>query len=193
MAFVFVDPVDSSMIYPYTFRRFKADNPGPSFPDDYFTNPIYASDLAGYNVYPVVDNPPTFDPDTQRLVEGAVLFVDPDYVLQYTVEDLTTDEIDDRESRSADWTRFCRRLLNNNRSPYRQLQVWALDASKVRYHNYLNDISVVVGCLRKVRQLRNVLEALKADMGSDAFTTPQITEMNTLIGLLNVNWTWEDL
>ena len=170
----------------------REDNPQESFDSAIMEDPADLVRLALFNAFPVVDSPPAFDAATQRLIPGVVSFIDPDYVLGYTVEDLTADEQDDRESRQADWVRFCRRLLNNTNSPYRQMQVWALEAGKERYHNHLHDWGLVMN-FKKVRQFRNMLTALKADLGSDSFTSPQITEIDRLIGYLNVNWVWADL
>lgn len=192
MAFVKDDGV--TFIYPYTFRMLREDNPSTSFPRSIMEDPADLVTLESLDVFPVVDNPPPFDPTTQRLVPGVVTFVDPDYVLGYTTPDLSADEIDDIESRQADWTRIVRRSLNNNNgnSPYRQMQAWALELGKGRYNNHLHDWGLVMN-FRKVRQFRNMLTALKADLGTDSFTNPQITEIDRLIGFLGVNWTWADL
>lgn len=195
MAKVLVNP-DTTLTYPYTFSQFKRDYPGQSYPADYFTNPAYDADLEALNIFDVVDNPPVrdvdWDPATQRIEMGVVLFVDPDYVLQYTIVDLTADEIDDIDSRGADWVIVGRRFLNNTNSPYRQLQTWAADPTKTRYYNYATDL-VLALTLKKVKQFRNILTALKLDLGADSFTAPQINEINRLVGFLGKTWEWADL
>ena len=184
---------DLTLSYPYTFCDLRTDNQQISFASDLMANltPENLSTLAAFNVFLIVENPPAITAE-QRLIVGDVLFVDPDYVRQYTIEDLTADEIDDRESRGSDWVKVSRRLLRNTNSPYRQMQTWSLEAGKGRYANYIHDLLLALS-IKKVRQVRFTLIDIKSGLGADSFTGPQLAEIDRLLGFLNVTWVWADL
>ena len=193
MTFVKVNQ-DSSLVFPYGFNRLRNDNPGMSFDIAVLTDAQYLPMLASLNVFPVVENPPAVTAD-QRAVPGGVLFVDPNYVRQYTIVDLSNVDVDERDSGELNWRLFVRRLLTNvgANSPFRQMQTWGLETGKGRYNNTLLEIAMITGTLRSVARLRAVLINLKANLGSDTFTGPQIAEWNNLFGILGVAWTWASL
>lgn len=182
------------LVYPYSFRNLREDNPSESFDTAIMDDPADLARLAQFNVFPIVDNPPAFDPATQRRIKGDVIFVDPDYVRQYTVEDLTANEHDDRESRSLNWKRFVRRCLNNSNAnnPYRQMQTWSLESGKGRYYHTMIEMNMSIS-IQSGRRLRSALESMKASLSGDTFTAAQITEWDNLFDRLGVNWRWADL
>lgn len=73
-----------TITFPYGFANLRADNPNVSF------NSAVMSDtatLASFNVYPVTDNKPAYDPTTHRLVRnGAADVGGGNYETQYTLE-----------------------------------------------------------------------------------------------------------
>lgn len=74
--------------YPYTLDDLRSANPGIGYPPDYFEHSIYADDLVELGIFEVVDEPPSFDRATQRLVVGEIVELDGVWTRQYTREDL---------------------------------------------------------------------------------------------------------
>jgi len=80
-------------IYPYTENNFREDNKRTSFPK-VITNTLYAK----YGVFPVTDGTqPEFDKTTQKVVADDMPTQNDsgDWVLGYSVVDMTQEEIDD--------------------------------------------------------------------------------------------------
>jgi hypothetical protein len=91
------DPGTSTAAYPYTLAALRASYPNTSFPAD----PPLAL-LAEYGVYPVVVvPPPAYDPATHLAVVGPPALVDGAWTKQWTVRELTAEELQARVPRSV--------------------------------------------------------------------------------------------
>lgn len=75
--------------YPYSFVKMREDNPNKSFPSK-----ILRSDAINFGAAPVIEGEkPSFDKKTQRIsINGMPTFNGTDYVLEYTIIDLTEEE-----------------------------------------------------------------------------------------------------
>lgn len=96
-------------IYPYTEKDFRKDNKRTSFPK-VITNTLYAK----FGVYPVTDGTqPDFDNTIQKVVADDMPTQNDsgDWVLGYSVVDMTQEEIDDRNLFIAETNRAKRTQL----------------------------------------------------------------------------------
>ena len=77
----------------YTLRQLKLDNPNISFPS------ILSEELlAGFNVYPVVEETlPIFDPSTHKVVEGIITNIAEVWTQTWDIVLLTTTEVESIE------------------------------------------------------------------------------------------------
>ena len=95
--------------YPYSIGQLRKDNPNTSFPKS-----IPESVLESYGVYSVVAvEAPTYNVNTQRIEQNAQpTKIDDAWLLEWTVSDLTTQELELRAIAKATETRTLRdRLL----------------------------------------------------------------------------------
>lgn len=81
MSFVRVND-DGSLSPGYNFVKLRALNPGETFSREIMNDPAA---LAKYRVFPVVEDPPDYDPAMQRLTKTMVIKVGDDYVQQYAL------------------------------------------------------------------------------------------------------------
>lgn len=81
MSFVKVN-ANNSVTTNYDFRKLRQDFPNISFPSDAFSD---LAMLAFYNVFPVIDNVPTFNPAIEIPSKTTVVKIGNDYVQQYAV------------------------------------------------------------------------------------------------------------
>lgn len=74
MKFAWLHPNDNSVLSEnYTIDHFRVDFNSVSIGSDWF-NGHHNDELAQFNIYPIVDNPPNYDPNTQRLQRGGLTF-----------------------------------------------------------------------------------------------------------------------
>lgn len=83
-------------IYPYRISRFRAENPGTSFPET-----LSDAHYAEYGIYPVTPSvKPVYDPLTQELDESAEL-VGSEWVQVWTIRPATNEEAQEAKDSAA--------------------------------------------------------------------------------------------
>lgn len=89
---------DEILEYPYSIKKFRADNPTISFPAE-----ISNEMLATYGVYPVDYGPaPAYNPATQKLVNSSQpSFINGSWVLTKSIVTMEADEAQSCERREA--------------------------------------------------------------------------------------------
>jgi hypothetical protein len=125
-------------IYPYTEKDFRKDNRRTSFPK-VITNTLYAK----FGVYPVTDGTqPDFDKTTQKVVADDMPTQNDsgDWVLGYSVVDLTPQEIDDQNGLVAEANRVKRTALLSDTDFY-GLSDQAMSDAMTTYRQKLRDIT----------------------------------------------------
>lgn len=125
-------------IYPYTEKDFRKDNIRTSFPK-VITNTLYAK----FGVYPVTDGTqPDFDKTTQKVVADDMPTQNDsgDWVLGYSVVDMTQEEIDDHNLFIAETNRNKRTQLLLD-TDYLALSDNTLTDAMSLYRQQLRDIT----------------------------------------------------
>lgn len=128
------DAVDQ---FPYTVANLRRDNPNTSFPKS-----ISEATLNDWGVYRVqVSDMPTFDPITHKVtMDAAPVFTNGSWTVGYTVEALTSEEVQSNENQLAETNREKRDNLLEVTDFYALSDV-TMSAAMTTYRQALRDIT----------------------------------------------------
>jgi hypothetical protein len=123
--------------YPYTVGNLRRDNPNVSFPKN-----ITSETLQSYGVYPfTIADMPSYDAKTQKVVqEEEPTLVDGVWVVGWSIESMTQDEIDEYNESEAKENRVARTMKLQDTDFYALSDV-TMSAEMTAYRQALRDIT----------------------------------------------------
>lgn len=141
-------------------------------------------------------NPPTHDPDTQRLALTGYQINGDNWEAQYAVTDLSPEEIALKEQQaylsSLNWDALESQLIDiSEGTPYRQLSEWA--GSDPKFADCKTNLAFALNRRNEVFLQQALGDIKQKTMIFPQFTSAQLTEIDNCLETLGVNWRWAQL